>query len=148
MVDYVFHLAITPWNSHWKYILHIDSKSVHSPVKCRRFLSPCPIASQHQHQSWKMAKSGRFSSEVLIALNVARTSLWATVYTLGHSFLYPMVLAACRCDPPLSTNRPRIRAVLPRFSTPSVFPALMLNEWRTLVQVITCRRRPVYRRRS
>ena len=76
-----------------------------------------------------MAKNGRFLTEGIIASHVARASPWTIVYTLGQSFLYPMVFTACRYDFPLPSNRLGIRAVLPDFLRFSNFPFLMLNQW-------------------
>ena len=80
-----------------------------------------------------------FSTEGLIALHMASGLLCSIVYSRGQYFLYPMVFTACRCDFPLPSNRPGIGAMLVRFSPPSIFPALMLNQLRTMVHVITCK---------
>ena len=81
-----------------------------------------------------MLKNGHFHTTVVFTLHVARVSMQTTHYTLGHSFLYLIVLTACRCDPPLPSNRPGIRALQARFSQFSFLPFLTFNEWRTLAR--------------
>ena len=60
---------------------------------------------------------------------MARASTCTIVYTLGQSFLYPMVLTAYLYAFSLSSNRLGIRALLSDFLSFSNFPFLMLNQW-------------------
>ena len=105
----------------WYIPLHIETD----------FSPPSQIVSEYQHQSWKMLKNGHFQTTGVFTLHVAQTSLQTTHDALGHSFLYQTVFTACRCDHPLPSNRPGIRALQARFSQFSFFPFLTLNEWRT-----------------
>ena len=98
------------------------------------FSPPSQIVSEYQHQSWKMLKNGHFHTTGIFTLHVARIFLHMTHYTLGHSFLYLIVLTACRCDLPLPSNQPRMRSMQARFSQFSFFTFLTLNEWRTLAR--------------
>ena len=55
------------------------------------------------------------------ALQVACAQLQATHHAPGRSLPRGIALTACRCDPPLSSNRPRIETVLVRFFYPTNF---------------------------
>ena len=81
-----------------------------------------------------MLKNGHFQPTGVFTLHVTRALMQKTHDALGHSILYLIVFTACRCDPPLPSNQPRMRSMQARFSQFSFFSLLMLNEWRTFAR--------------
>ena len=63
-------------------------------------------------------------------------------YTLTHSLLYLIVFSACRCDPPLPTNQPRMRSMQARFSQFSFFT---FPNVKRMAHARTCHGRPTTR---
>ena len=110
-------------------------KSVHSSIKCHRFRLYMPIsfrapASIPKNGQKRPFFDGRVNSET----HVAHVLLWTTVYTLGQSYLYPMVFTARRYHLLLLSNWPRIGAVFDAFSPFQNFPFPILNQWCTFAR--------------
>ena len=74
----------------------------------------------------------QFPSTRLIPENCSSTVIFQRKVPPLYTWrVHKCKLYICRCDPPFSSNQPRIGAVLFGFLTPPIFPALMLNQWCT-----------------
>ena len=84
MVNYVLHFGYRP--SKWPLQIYFTYRFKVGSFPCK---IP-PVSSLHARQfpstsiNPENGQEGRFSSEELIALNVARASLWTTVYLLAN----------------------------------------------------------------
>ena len=128
MVNFVFHLAITPCNVSYKSISHIDSKSVHSPVKCHRFRPSMPNSFP---ASTPILKNGQklpfFGGRVISFERSTRFTVKDGLYSRP---IFSQSNGAYRVSlrPSIPEQSTQDRSGVAPFFAPSIFLGLMLNQ--------------------
>ena len=91
---YKFKVSIFPWDE-GNYFRGTKPVAFYATG----FVPPCPIVSQHHHQSWKMNKNGRFSAE---GNSFERGTRFTKNDSLYSRPVFPLSNGACRMSLRLS----------------------------------------------